>query len=110
MALLRNVALIQAFLAFITFCVLYFLRSRWQSTPVGRNAMALMAACGLALGLAIIRLFSGPEWFDQHRNILGFLSYGLIGAIVWWRVVLLIKVQRKPRGRAGRSPERPTRH
>jgi multisubunit Na+/H+ antiporter MnhF subunit len=102
METLADIALVFAFLGFAAFCVLYFLRSKWQDTPVGRNAMALMAACALLLGLAVIRLFAGPDWFDRHRDLLRFASYALIGSIVWWRVALLIKLQRRPRkGRPG---------
>lgn len=102
MAIVRDIALSYAFLGFVAFCVLYFLRSRWQETPVGRNAMALMGSCALLLGLAVIRMFTSEAWFDRHRDLLGAISFVLIGSIVWWRVALLVKLQRRPRkGRPG---------
>lgn len=112
MALLRILALIFAFLGFVVFCVLYFLRSNWRSTSVGRNAMALMAACGLLLGLGITRLFTGAAWFERHRDSLGAFSYILIGLIVWWRNAILFKLQHRPRdrgpSRASAKPPDPT--
>lgn len=100
--LISDIALGFAFAGFAVFCVLYFLRSDWQSSSVGRNAMALMGACALLLGLAVVRLFGGDAWFERHRDVLRLVSYSLIGAIVWWRVALLIKLQRR-KGRAGVS-------
>ena len=93
-ALLADIAFILAFVGFATFSLLYALRSPWRSTAVGRNAMAFMVVCALLLGLGIWRLVLGDPWFNQHRDLLRLISYGLIVWVVWWRVWLLVKLQR----------------
>lgn len=107
MGLLGDIVFNFAFLGFGVFSILYFFRSDWSSTPVGRNAMAFMGACWLLLGLSFIRLISGDAWFELHRDVLRLVSYLILSSVVWWRVVLLIKLQRRPRRKKpDRAPAR----
>lgn len=96
MDILVKCLLVFAFLGFVVFCFRYFRYSDWTSTPIGKNAMAFMAICALLLGLGIARRFTSGVWFERHGDVLGAVSYGLISAVVWWRVVLLIRAQRRP--------------
>ena len=88
-----------AFIGFALFAVLYFFRSQWASTAVGRNAMAFMVVCALLLGLSLVRLIVGEAQFAIIREPARIVSFLLVNAVVWWRVVLLIQVQREVRKR-----------
>lgn len=109
MTIASNVLFVVAFLGFVAFSLLYALRSPWRSTSVGRNAMALMVVGAVLMGLGVLRMILGGEWFDRHRDFVRLVSYSLISYVVWWRVILLIKLQRPPGGRAGVPASTPTR-
>ena len=86
-----NVLVVLTCVGAITFCVLYALSSPWFSSAIGRNMMAMMGTIGLFLILAIIKMVR-PDAFNDLPWIRP-VAWTLIGGIVWWRVVLLVRTQ-----------------
>jgi hypothetical protein len=72
----------------LTFIGVYWAGSRgWHRTPVGRNLMAMAAVLGGLLALSLAALaWTLPTWL-----FLGGMAS--LDAVMWWRVVLLWKVQ-----------------
>jgi len=93
MTLLGDVLFVAIFLAFLMFCVLYSLISRWWENPAGRNVFALMALLAGLFGLGVLRLAIGPDWFDRHRDWLRVVCYGSLLGVVVWRIVLMVRIQ-----------------
>lgn len=90
------------FTGLLVFVILYSFRSPWWETEIGKNMLAFMSVTlGLA-GLGAAYQIIGPEWFDEHRGGVTFWSRTAFFLVVWWRVVILIKVQRLPK----REPQR----
>jgi hypothetical protein len=75
----------------LTFVVTYWLGARtWHQTPVGQNLMAMAAVLGALLVLSLVNIvWDFPEW-------LWLVGLALLDAVMWWRVVLLWKVQHQP--------------
>ena len=91
MQALSNALVVVTCVGAITFCILYGLSSPWFSSAIGRNMMAMMAAIGGFLVLAVIRII-WPDAFDDLPWIRP-VAWSVIGGIVWWRVVLLVRTQ-----------------
>ncbi len=88
-----DVLVVGAWLAALVFVVRY-LRTRWFRTPMGVHAMGFMAAVLVILSLASSYVI-WPDWGgDGGRQIVRMISYGLINAILWWRVAILFRGQR----------------
>lgn len=83
------------FAGFATFVVLYSLRSPWWATPIGKNMLAFMTVNLVLMGLGVLRRLFGPAWFEAHRDGLQFFSFGALFVVVWWRVFILVKVQKQ---------------
>lgn len=88
---LGNVLVVLTCAGAITFCAMYALFSPWWKSAMGRNVMAMMGTIGLFLILAIIRMI-WPNAFNDMPWI-RLVAWSLIGGIVWWRVVLLVRTQ-----------------
>lgn len=90
-----NAAIIVTFAGALLFVVSYAWRTRgaWWSSAVGRNVMALMSAILLVSGLAVAGVIWGTDW--PHRNVIRFLAWSLIAVCVWWRVVILFRIQHR---------------
>lgn len=75
----------------LTFVSSYWWFSRgWHRTPVGQNLMAMAAVLGGMLALSLLGLvWAPPAWL-----FLGGMAS--LDAVMWWRVVLLWRVQRNP--------------
>ncbi len=71
--------------------VLIYSRVPWWRTPIGRHAMAYMAAIAAVVDMAAVRHIFGPYWiFDQVRAA----TYASVGFVIWWRLVVLVKARR----------------
>ena len=66
-------------------------RGAWRDSPVGLNVMAFTAVVAVVSTLAVIAVFWGTDW--PGRNVVRGLAWGLVGACIWWRVVILYRVQ-----------------
>lgn len=86
------------FLGYVAFCVL-FTKSHWWRTAIGRHIFAFMLVPTVLMGLGIFRRLTlwvtgSAAWFDAHRDGIVFWSYLALGAVVWWRLIILIIAQR----------------
>ncbi len=72
------------------FIILYGLRSPdWASSDIGRNLMAKSVALGVLLAMSLINLVVRvPPW-------LILTGMAALDAVIWWRVVILRRVQRR---------------
>jgi hypothetical protein len=68
-------------------------RGAWRDTVVGLNVMAFMSAILIVSALAVAAIIWGTNW--PYRDAIRFSAWSLIGAIIWWRVIILFKVQRR---------------
>jgi hypothetical protein len=87
--------------ALLLFVCTYVLFTDWWSSPIGRAFMALMFSLGTLVGIGLLRLgyehFTGevfPEWIRDWARMIG---YWIVGAIVLWLWVLLLRGQLGPR-------------
>lgn len=67
----------------------------WRHTIMGRHVFTFMSAILLVALLAVAGVFWGTDW--PHRETIRTAAWGLIGACIWWRVVLLYRVQYRAR-------------
>jgi hypothetical protein len=73
------------------FVVTYHALARWWESAVGINIMVLMASLAALTDLLLVNVSIGrPEWM---RWVFAALC-GVIGCVIWWRVVLLVRAQR----------------
>lgn len=80
----------------LVWVVLYGARSRgWMRSDVGRNLMAFMAVLLGLLGLVVAARFWGPfpRWIWS-------CGVALLDAVIWWRVIILIRKQHQDRSRS----------
>lgn len=87
-----DVLLVSGFLGALVFVVVY-LRSPWWTTAHGRNVMAMMAVIMILLGLATATAVFGLQY--PARDVIRVIGFGALSAVVWWRVVILIRTQRR---------------
>jgi uncharacterized membrane protein len=79
------------FLAMVAFVALYAVGSPdWRRSPMGRNLMALPAVLGSLLGLWLLARVLGPLPLWLWAS-----GIAALDAVMWWRVVILWRIQRK---------------
>jgi predicted TIM-barrel fold metal-dependent hydrolase len=90
-----NAAVIATFAGALVFVASYAWRTRgaWRDSAVGRNVMALMAVILVVSALAVAAIIWGTNW--PHRDAVRFVAWSLVAACIWWRVVILWRVQRR---------------
>lgn len=81
------------FIGCTLFCILYTLRSRWWTSAMGRNVLAMMFVLAVLQGLSLLRLVVAQQWFLDHAVALRFWSFLALFLVVWWRVAILILIQ-----------------
>lgn len=90
-----------AFGASVLFVVVCSLVWRWWRTVWGRTSVAISAALSLALFPATLHFLLGVNtahlWFAWYYAV----SLGAVGVIELWRLVVVVREQR--RGRGGRQ-------
>jgi VIT1/CCC1 family predicted Fe2+/Mn2+ transporter len=91
-----NAAVIATLLGALAFVVLYAASTRgaWRRSATGLNVMALIASILAVSALAIAGIIWGTDW--PHRDVIRTAAWGLIAACIWWRVVILWRVQHRP--------------
>lgn len=92
-----NAAVVATFLGALTFVVLYAWSTRgaWWSSTLGRNVMTLMGALLVVASLAVAALIWGTNW--PYRDAIRTAAWTVIAVPIWWRVAILIRVQRPER-------------
>jgi len=73
------------------FVIAYNALARWWESAVGINIMALIASLAALTDLLLVNASIGrPGWM---RWVFAALCI-VIGVVIWWRVLLLIRAQR----------------
>lgn len=75
----------------IAFPVLYAALARWWRTPVGRHEMALALALLALVALGLLRRVLGGDYAGKEIVQAG--VYVFVAAVLWWRLILLVRVQ-----------------
>lgn len=90
-----DLAVIVTALGALVFVFTYAWRTRgaWRDNAVGLNIMAFMAAVLVVSSLAVAGIIWGTNW--PHRNVIRTAAWTLIAACIWWRVVILFRVQHR---------------
>lgn len=86
-----DVLLASGFLGAAVFVAVY-LRSPWWRSAHGRNVMAMMAVIMILLGLATATALFGFRY--PARDVIRLVAFAALSAVVWWRVVILVRTQR----------------
>ena len=89
MRALGHVLLALSAVALIAFPFCYHLTTRghWRDTIMGWHLMSFMAVLGLVMTFALLNLaIDLPGWVRP-------LTWLLVGAVAWWRLILLFVVQ-----------------
>jgi len=101
---LGSVLLAVAAVALIAFPFCYHLTTRgsWRTSVMGWHLMSFMGVLGLVMTFAILNFaIDLPEWVRP-------LTWFLVGAVAWWRLVLLFVVQHRddkpPKRRPDQTP------
>lgn len=98
-----NVVLVLAFLASLTFVVRYWIRTRWEDSPVGRQFMYTKIMFVVVLGLGVLGVFLGTNW--DGRPYLRVLVYTWVSlAMIRWNIIF--SNARKDRSRMLQRAER----
>jgi len=89
------VAIVVTFLGALAFVVSYAWRTRgvWRASAVGRNVMALMSVILVVSALGVTAVFFGSDW--PFRNQVRSAAWWAVAACVWWRVVILWRIQHR---------------
>ena len=92
-----SAAVIFTALAALTFVVSYAWTTRgaWRDTMIGLNVMAFMSFILLVSLLGVTAIIWGTNW--PYRDAIRTVVWGVIGSIIWWRVVILYRVQHHDR-------------
>jgi multisubunit Na+/H+ antiporter MnhG subunit len=89
--IIGNVALCLATIPAILFVVFYS-RSRWETTHVGRSTMLL----SFAMALILVVTSAGVVWpHYPGRVIIRLVAFILIIPALWWRLISLVMTQRE---------------
>lgn len=65
----------------------------WRRSAVGQNVMALTAVILVVSLLAVSAIVLGVDW--PYRNAIRAGAWYAVAAVVWWRVALLFRAQRR---------------
>lgn len=86
-----------AFFGVVVFMVTYGILAPWWRSETGRNIMTWAGGAFLLLGLSILRqMIAGVGVYRQAywgEGALLALSYLVFNVAVWWRWIMLIRLQ-----------------
>jgi hypothetical protein len=90
-----DAAVIFTALGALVFVVSYAWQTRgaWRDSIMGKHVMTFMAAILLVCLLAVAGVIWGTDW--PYRNAIRAGAWALVGGCIWWRVVLLFRVQHR---------------
>jgi len=92
-----SAAIIFTALAALAFVISYAWTTRgaWRDSVVGLNVMAFMASILVVSLLGVAAVVFGTNW--PFRDVVRTGAWALIGTIIWWRVIILYRVQHRDR-------------
>lgn len=95
MRMFANAGVLATFAGALVFVVLYarLTRGGWRASLMGRHVMTFMIVITTVSSLAVVAIFFGSDW--PYRDLIRGLAWSAVAACVWWRVLLLRKVQRE---------------
>ena len=85
---------VAAFLGALTF-MLMFRRVGWHRSAIGRHCMFFFFVCTVLLGLRLVVLVVGRDYWGHEWVSLG--SYGLLAWAMWGQVLVFRRVRRGER-------------
>lgn len=74
-------------------CYAWTTRGAWLGSSVGRNVMSLMSAIAVVSFLAVAAIIWGTDW--PHREVVRTVAWLSLAVPIWWRVIILFRVQRR---------------
>lgn len=79
----------------LVFVVLYATTTHgaWRRTSIGRNVMVLTAVILVVSLLAVSTIVFGVSW--PYRDIVRAGAWWAVAGTLWWRVTILLRVQRR---------------
>lgn len=83
----------------ILFPVLYAVVARWWRTPVGRHEMGLALALLALVAIGLVRRAFGDGYAGEGG--VRVVVYVVVAVALWWRLILLIRVQIHARWKKG---------
>lgn len=89
--------------AFVTF-VLWYARTSWSDTPLGRHLMAFNMVLGIVIFYALFATL--VEVPASIRLWVRLIAWSAVAAVGWRQVYIAVKTQRD--GEAGRLPSAPS--
>jgi len=60
---------------------------------MGPNLFAMMFVLAVLQGLSLVARVIAQDWFLRHATPIRFWSFLALFIVVWWRVILLIRIQ-----------------
>lgn len=88
-----NAAVVATALGALVFVVLYAWTTRgaWRTTPMGKHVMTFTAVIFAVSSLAVASIVWGTDW--PYRNVIRTVAWSAVAFCLWWRVLLLYRVQ-----------------
>jgi hypothetical protein len=92
-----GVAIFGAWSAFGAFLLLFHVLADWQSSPMGRHMMVFMGVIAAILSYALAVYLIADDHAGGIRAWLRIIMYGSLATVGWWRVAILVRLQRETR-------------
>jgi hypothetical protein len=80
--------------AAVGFPIWYHFRMRWRESAMGRHVMGYSVAVALTYLSGVVRWFYPQAAVGEFLRI---LISALLGAVVWWRVIIFMKIYHQTR-------------
>lgn len=95
MKIFTNLAILATFSGALTFVASYawLTRGAWRASIMGKHVMTFMTVITIVSSLAVAGIFFGRDW--PARDLIRGLGWSAVAACVWWRVLLLRRIQRE---------------
>lgn len=95
---ISDALIIWTFLASAGFVILYHVTAKWWGNAFGKSLMTYQIAMTMVLGLSIVRIILGGT---EHPIFmyLRLAVFAVVPLALTWRIVVLVRLQRKEKGR-----------
>lgn len=89
----------------VAFCVLYHLVAPWWRSELGRHIMTYSAVVAAVLTLSVVRMIGGASLDTPWFGVLRLVVFGGVPAALLWRIVILLRIQRRGGRHTGNGQE-----